>query len=557
MVHVACQREERPAGPRNWPEHGAEEASVSGSPEVACARAQEEARAAPARARQPRAARARRSSAPGLFLAVVTWLEGNGGIVGTTIADWLDALFGTARIGVPVVLARPRRAHDRPRLARRRQAVPHRPRPPLRRRPDAPRRGAGRGVRHRARRRLRPPARRDGHVHPRPLPLLGRRAPAHRRLARRDPAPLRRTSPATPPAPRAARSGRARPVPRRPALGSDPRPGLQRPCPAGAAGRRRGRPTPTWSATRRPHQPVLVDQLGRAAGRRGSTLETDDVAGAADASSTRPTSEHADYRLPDAGVLRRSRPHEGQPAKAAERTAEALLQALANFGIDATLVGQVVGPRVTRYELQLAPGTKVGKVAALKDDLAYALATTEIRILAPDPGQAGRRRRGAEPLPEHRHARRHLRRAPVEREPALGLARQGHLRRLGLGRPRPHAAHPHRRHDRLGEVRLHQHDALLHPPARDAGRRAHDPRRPEARRARPLRVDPAPAHAGRLEPEAGLRRARERPHRDGAPLRAHEPRSGAQPPGAEPRPAQARGGASSRTSSSSSTSSPT
>ena len=41
--------------------------------------------------------------AAGLFLAVVTWLEGNGGIVGTTIADWLDALFGTARIGVPVV----------------------------------------------------------------------------------------------------------------------------------------------------------------------------------------------------------------------------------------------------------------------------------------------------------------------------------------------------------------------------------------------------------------------------------------------------------------------
>ena len=48
---------------------------------------------------------------------------------------------------------------------------------------------------------------------------------------------------------------------------------------------------------------------------------------------------------------------------------------------------QVSGPRVTRYEIQLAPGTKVGKVTALKDDLAYALATTEIRILAPIPGK--------------------------------------------------------------------------------------------------------------------------------------------------------------------------
>ena len=46
-----------------------------------------------------------------------------------------------------------------------------------------------------------------------------------------------------------------------------------------------------------------------------------------------PSSEqHPAYRLPDAGVLRRSRPHEGQPGKAAERTAEALLQALAHFG---------------------------------------------------------------------------------------------------------------------------------------------------------------------------------------------------------------------------------
>ncbi|MDQ3866877.1 MAG: DNA translocase FtsK, partial [Actinomycetota bacterium] len=97
--------------------------------------------------------------------------------------------------------------------------------------------------------------------------------------------------------------------------------------------------------------------------------------------------EHDTYRLPDPGVLRRSRATNGQPAKAAERTAEALVQALANFGVEATVVGQVSGPRVTRYELQLAAGTKVGKVASLKDDLAYALATTEIRILAPIPGK--------------------------------------------------------------------------------------------------------------------------------------------------------------------------
>jgi DNA segregation ATPase FtsK/SpoIIIE, S-DNA-T family len=124
-------------------------------------------------------------------------------------------------------------------------------------------------------------------------------------------------------------------------------------------------------------QPVLVEQLAEPELR---SLETPTL-------FDPPTSEHADYRLPDPGVLRRSKQVTGNPAKAIERTGEALLQGLANFGVDAHLIGQVVGPRVTRYELQLAPGTKVGKVAALKDDLAYALATTEIRILAPIPGK--------------------------------------------------------------------------------------------------------------------------------------------------------------------------
>src|SRR5204863_83294 len=95
----------------------------------------------------------------------------------------------------------------------------------------------------------------------------------------------------------------------------------------------------------------------------------------------------AEYRLPDRALLRRSAPGAGPDADHAARVAEALVQTLANFGVDATVIGQIAGPRVTRYELQLAPGTKVSKVAGLKDDLSYALATTEIRILAPIPGK--------------------------------------------------------------------------------------------------------------------------------------------------------------------------
>jgi S-DNA-T family DNA segregation ATPase FtsK/SpoIIIE len=93
------------------------------------------------------------------------------------------------------------------------------------------------------------------------------------------------------------------------------------------------------------------------------------------------------YTLPDPGVLRRSKSGAAGAAERGAHIAGTLVQALANFGVDATVVGEIAGPRVTRYELQVAPGTKVAKVAALKDDLAYALATTEIRILAPIPGK--------------------------------------------------------------------------------------------------------------------------------------------------------------------------
>jgi S-DNA-T family DNA segregation ATPase FtsK/SpoIIIE len=100
-----------------------------------------------------------------------------------------------------------------------------------------------------------------------------------------------------------------------------------------------------------------------------------------------PLARRGDYRLPDRKILQKSKPVAAGSAEANERIAKQLVETLAHFGVDATVVGMVSGPRVTRYELQLAPGTKVSKVAALKDDLSYALATTEIRILAPIPGK--------------------------------------------------------------------------------------------------------------------------------------------------------------------------
>ena len=63
------------------------------------------------------------------------------------------------------------------------------------------------------------------------------------------------------------------------------------------------------------------------------------------------------------------------------------MEALSHFNVEARLIGTVGGPHVTRYELRLAPGIKMSKVAQLKDDLAYALAAEQVRILAPIPGK--------------------------------------------------------------------------------------------------------------------------------------------------------------------------
>ncbi len=95
------------------------------------------------------------------------------------------------------------------------------------------------------------------------------------------------------------------------------------------------------------------------------------------------------WEMPTASrLLKRSTAEQTRPDTAGQgRVAAALVEALGHFGVQARVIGTVAGPHITRYELRLAPGTKVGKVAQLKDDLAYALAATDIRILAPIPGK--------------------------------------------------------------------------------------------------------------------------------------------------------------------------
>jgi S-DNA-T family DNA segregation ATPase FtsK/SpoIIIE len=95
-----------------------------------------------------------------------------------------------------------------------------------------------------------------------------------------------------------------------------------------------------------------------------------------------------EWSRPDPGFMKRSSGEAARPDTVGqEKVAKQLVEALGHFGVEARVIGMVAGPHITRYELRLAPGIKVGKVAQLKDDLAYALAASDIRILAPIPGK--------------------------------------------------------------------------------------------------------------------------------------------------------------------------
>jgi S-DNA-T family DNA segregation ATPase FtsK/SpoIIIE len=99
------------------------------------------------------------------------------------------------------------------------------------------------------------------------------------------------------------------------------------------------------------------------------------------------TSEEIDYKLPSPRVLERGKGDKGPDPKDQQMTGRKLIEALGHFGVEAKIVGVVSGPHVSLYELRLAPGIKVKKVTELANDLAYALASTDIRILAPIPGK--------------------------------------------------------------------------------------------------------------------------------------------------------------------------
>ncbi|MFZ9083119.1 MAG: DNA translocase FtsK 4TM domain-containing protein [Ilumatobacteraceae bacterium] len=99
------------------------------------------------------------------------------------------------------------------------------------------------------------------------------------------------------------------------------------------------------------------------------------------------TVPRGDWKLPPASSLVRTGAQSIDELEI-DRRGRILEESLSSHGVDVRLVGRTVGPTVTRYELELGPGVKVARVTSLQKDIAYSLAATDVRILAPIPGRS-------------------------------------------------------------------------------------------------------------------------------------------------------------------------
>jgi S-DNA-T family DNA segregation ATPase FtsK/SpoIIIE len=124
-----------------------------------------------------------------------------------------------------------------------------------------------------------------------------------------------------------------------------------------------------------------------AGGMLAASAETDGLGGKAEQLSLALKGASGSWKLPPLKLLSRSK-DQALDRKEVESRGRVLEQALAAHGVETHLVGFTVGPTVTRFELELGAGVKVARVTNLAKDIAYAMASPDVRILAPIPGRS-------------------------------------------------------------------------------------------------------------------------------------------------------------------------
>ena len=120
----------------------------------------------------------------------------------------------------------------------------------------------------------------------------------------------------------------------------------------------------------------------------------------------KPPSVPAGVLIPPIELLNPAPPEDGDAGLAQiDQMGRKLIETLQTFRVEGSIAGRTVGPVVTQYEVAPGPGVKVGRIAALADDLALAMRAPSLRIVAPIPGKAAVGIEVPNPMPRMVHVR--------------------------------------------------------------------------------------------------------------------------------------------------------